>query len=748
MDRKKIYLIVIMVFLVSLATFLLPLKFRIPLIDFITCVMAFGASFAFFSIAFYSKKVYQKYYPTLFLLGLGLFFNGLGELAWFILELLGKNPFPSVADVLYLSFYPIFGLGLLMIPVERKTEKLKAIFDFCIISASLATLIWISILKPIIVSGGPLIEVLISAGYVFGDFIILFIIVDVIINKLGSLRSHSISIFLAGIIALLLSDLLFTYADFHGFYYSGCPLDLGWIISYLLLTVSTVEFRLEDFERPVYSQERLRWVEHFPDFFLLFLFIIFLFMLFNFEIATAKSFAIALFIVLCFTVGRHHASLDENIKLIKRANAEKRKAELYLEIAAWAIILLDDKARIEYINQRGLEILECGEEDVKGKNWFLNFIPAHERPKREKKYLKHVKEGEKKYTFTGNIITCKGNEKIVHMTARLLYEDGKFKGALIAAEDITEFYHMSRKLEESEKRYRSIFDAAPNIIISLDENLTIQDCNSMIKILGYKPHELKGKNLNDILEDRITGPSPGEYRIQKRDKSILYAKINFSRLEDEIITIIEDITPLKESIKEKELLLREIHHRVKNNLQIISSLLGIQERKIEDPKSKEILSRSRDRIKSISLLHEHLYQSEDLARVKIKDYIKNLTSIIIQTHTTDIHIETDIDDITLNIETSLPLGLIINELLTNTIKHANATRAKIQLKKEADESLRLHFQDNGKGIKMDKIKKSKGIGWQLIESLIDQLEGKLTIKNKKGLDFTVTFKELSYKKRY
>ncbi|BDH79547.1 hypothetical protein MTTB_09260 [Methanothermobacter tenebrarum] len=438
----------------------------------------------------------------------------------------------------------------------------------------------------------------------------------------------------------------------------------------------------------------------------------------------------------------------ENRKLIKRANAEKRKAELYLEIAAWAIILLDDKGRIRYINPRGLEILECAEEDVKGKNWFLNFIPADERPKREKRYLDHIKRGEKSYAFTGSIITCKGNRKIIHFIARLLYEEGEFKGALITGEDITEVYHMSRKLEESEKRYMSIFKAAPNIIISLDEDFTIQDCNSMVKILGYKPHELKGKSFNDILEDKIARPIPGEYRIRRRDKSILYAKINFSRLKDEIITIIEDITPLKEYIKERELLLREIHHRVKNNLQIISSLLGIQERKIEDPKSKGILSSSRDRIKSISLLHEHLYQSEDLAKVKIRDYIKNLTSMIIQTYTTDIRIETDIDDITLNIETSLPIGLIINELLTNTIKHANATRAKIQLKKEAGGGLRLHFRDDGKGLRMDEIKKSKGLGWQLIESLIDQLGGKLTIKSKKGLDFTVTFKELTYKKRY
>ncbi|HPQ05183.1 MAG TPA: histidine kinase dimerization/phosphoacceptor domain -containing protein, partial [Methanothermobacter sp.] len=296
-------------------------------------------------------------------------------------------------------------------------------------------------------------------------------------------------------------------------------------------------------------------------------------------------------------------------------------------------------------------------------------------------------------------------------------------------------------------RYRGIFNTAPSIILSLDKDLKIQDSNRMVSILGYKPEELIGKNINDILEDKIKQPVPGEYRIKRKDNSILYAKINFSRLEDEIITIIDDITPLKESIKEKELLLREIHHRVKNNLQIISSLLGMQERKIKNQEFKNMLSGSKERIKSIALLHEHLYQSTDLASVKIKDYIENLVTKTLQAYPTDIHITTDIEDITLNIETSLPLGLIINELLTNTIKHANATKAEIKLKK-TNQELKLHYKDNGKGLTEDEIEKSEGLGWQLIKSLTNQLMGKLTIKDNKGLDLMITFKELKYMKRY
>jgi len=296
------------------------------------------ASFAFFYLAIYSKKVYRKYYPTFLFLGFGLFFLALGDVAWFILELLGQEPFPSIADILYILYYPLFGIGLLIIPVERKTEKLKSIFDFCIVSAAVATIVWIFFLKPVILSGGSLIEVLFSAIYIIGDFMVLFILIDLIMNKIGSLKSRAITIFLAGIIILLLSDLLFSYGEFYGFYYSGCLLDLGWIIGYLLLAVSTVEFRLEDFETPVYSLTRLNILEHFPDFFLLFLFALFLFVLFNFDIKTSQSFAIAFLIILSLVVGRQHAALLENRKLIEDLNAEKKRAELYLEIAAWGLI--------------------------------------------------------------------------------------------------------------------------------------------------------------------------------------------------------------------------------------------------------------------------------------------------------------------------------------------------------------------------------------------------------------------------
>gem|GEM_PF-3634101 len=118
-----------------------------------------------------------------------MFFLALGDVAWFILDLLGQEPFPSIAEVLCILYYPLFSIGLLIIPVERKTEKFTAICDFCIISAAVATILWIFLLKPIILSGGSLIEVLVSAIYIIGDFIV-FILIDHEQDRLGEISGH------------------------------------------------------------------------------------------------------------------------------------------------------------------------------------------------------------------------------------------------------------------------------------------------------------------------------------------------------------------------------------------------------------------------------------------------------------------------------------------------------------------------------------------------------------------------------
>jgi len=210
---------------------------------------------------------------------------------------------------------------------------------------------------------------------------------------------------------------------------------------------------------------------------------------------------------------------------------------------------------------------------------------------------------------------------------------------------------------------------------------------------------------------------------------------------------------LQNSLKEKEVLLKEIHHRVKNNLQIITSLLYLQSLKIEDEATQSIFKDSQNRVKSLALVHEKLYQSKDLARIDFSDYLKNLSSFIFTTYKTNIpnlRIDYYLDDVFLSVEVSVPLGLIINELLSNALKYAFANdqdndsterRILIKLKKYAADELILSVSDNGVGLPDNfNIEDTESLGLKLVTSLIQQIEGKLEVHPKDYTEFKITFK--------
>jgi two-component sensor histidine kinase len=216
---------------------------------------------------------------------------------------------------------------------------------------------------------------------------------------------------------------------------------------------------------------------------------------------------------------------------------------------------------------------------------------------------------------------------------------------------------------------------------------------------------------------------------------------------------------IKDSLREKEVLLREIHHRVKNNMQVISSLLNFQTRYINDKQYITILNESQNRIKSMALIHEKLYRSEDLSNIDFYDYATSLANDLFKFYIIDprkITLNLDISEIAFEIDTAIPCGLLINELLSNALKHAfpdgREGEISISLKKKVAGGgleYELTAQDNGVGIPEDlDIAKTKSLGLQLISSLAEhQLQGKLTLHRTGGTAFNIIFKELKYKKR-
>jgi two-component sensor histidine kinase/DNA-binding response OmpR family regulator len=213
---------------------------------------------------------------------------------------------------------------------------------------------------------------------------------------------------------------------------------------------------------------------------------------------------------------------------------------------------------------------------------------------------------------------------------------------------------------------------------------------------------------------------------------------------------------IKASLQEKILLLREIHHRVKNNMEIISSLIELQIEDSSDEKLIDMYNEMKNRIKSMSLIHKMLYQSDNLSEVNFNDYTRNLVSDLINSYCIDpsmIVVNINIDDILINLDTAMPCCLIINELVTNSLKHAfTETKSgilEISMSSVGEKMYELVVRDNGKGIPEGfDINQSSSLGLKLIRTLAEyQLGGKIEINTKVGTEFKLRFKELQYKKR-
>jgi PAS domain S-box-containing protein len=206
---------------------------------------------------------------------------------------------------------------------------------------------------------------------------------------------------------------------------------------------------------------------------------------------------------------------------------------------------------------------------------------------------------------------------------------------------------------------------------------------------------------------------------------------------------------LRASLKEKEVLLKEIHHRVKNNLQIVDSLLHMQSRRAKDEQISSILQDSCNRIQSIALVHEKLYGSQNLADIHFSSYILDLTAHLFDSYTIgadSVNLDLRVDTVYMDIEMAIPCGLIINELVSNALKYAFPDNRKgviqVEFYSNPDRSLTLCIRDNGIGIPLDlTLEQSPSLGFTLVKNLVEQLEGTLELKRTPGTEFRITLPE-------
>lgn len=206
------------------------------------------------------------------------------------------------------------------------------------------------------------------------------------------------------------------------------------------------------------------------------------------------------------------------------------------------------------------------------------------------------------------------------------------------------------------------------------------------------------------------------------------------------------VRALQDSLKEKEALLKEVYHRVKNNLQVVTSLLNLQAEAAQDPIVQKSLTESSARVKSMALIHEMLYQTEDLSSIDMKSYSNNLLKYLFEIYDVDVNkitLATDIDNIVLSIDTAIPCGLIINELISNALKYAFLEGKSGGIKfalKEKENNIILIISDDSSGIssRID-INNTPSLGMRLVHSLTKQLGGEIALQSGKGTTFKLTF---------
>ncbi len=205
---------------------------------------------------------------------------------------------------------------------------------------------------------------------------------------------------------------------------------------------------------------------------------------------------------------------------------------------------------------------------------------------------------------------------------------------------------------------------------------------------------------------------------------------------------------IKDSLKEKEVLLKEIHHRVKNNLQVISSILNLQSSFVSDERTLEILEESRNRIHSMATIHENLYLTTNFSSIDFASYLQNLSTKLISSYHVapiTINLRTELTSINLLLDQAIPCGLLVNELITNAIKYAFVNRSEGEILiglKENQGIIELKIEDNGVGLPSNfEIFKSNSLGLQLVSTLVEQLDGEINILNEKGTKYLITFEK-------
>ena len=479
-------------------------------------------------------------------------------------------------------------------------------------------------------------------------------------------------------------------------------------------------------------------------------------------------------------------ALHEAEEHLEKKNTEKalleseKKYRALFELSPDYVLLLGTDGRILDLNHAAEEDIGLTRDKLIGKHFKEIVVPFIDQTINNRNLMTRLVNHNQHDIFQMEV----KNADVIRYTeihhAPLLNE-GEIYAIQIIARDITKRKKAEIELIQSKERLshlntylEAIINASPFAIIDLAPDGTVKSLwnPAAENIYGWKKDEVLGKPLPFITEDKKTeqdnlmskvllGESISGVEMQRirKDGNHIYTMMAAAPLKDsngnslgvmstsaDISDMVKAEKQIKASLEEKEVLIKEIHHRVKNNLQIISSLISLQASYTSEPEAQKMFQESKNRIRSMALIHEKLYQSDDLVQIDFNEYLQSLVNMLVQffkKKLSNIELEVNCDNIYFDIDTAISLGLIVNELLSNCFKHAfregESGKVSIELHSVGN-GYQLIVADNGIGFPENlDFRKTDSLGLQIVQTLTIQLKGALELDRNTGTKINIIF---------
>ncbi|MBP7693199.1 MAG: PAS domain-containing protein, partial [Anaerolineales bacterium] len=758
------------------------------------------AAAALFQAARRSASAGWRVYWAWLALGLAMAVVALGDMLALIPS---PNPASFLAEGLFLGSYVLLVIGLLLFPAAglAPTETVTMLLDMGIVLIAGGGLLGVLVIDPILArSPADILSQVPAALYPLLDFGLFTAFTLLIFRHNWEPGQRAVMVLAVAISMLIVTDVLYALQVVHGIYQEGNWLDVGWTLSLALVGLAGSLQR----PHPPAGRRYLTWTTYLPYVWVALLGGLMLWGQPNelaFRLEWGFALVVALVLIRQFLILRENQRLfaDAQHEVAQRRQSEATVRELnrgledrvrertvQLEAAnrdlhaseARNRVLLRAVPDLIFILDRAGAYLDfyapaASQLLLPPEQFIHRSIPETLPPAVAASLMSALAAA----ADTGQPQTV---EYPLWMGAATAYYEARLMPygqdtVLAIVRDITERKHAQAALQESERRFRETLENVELAALRLDLDGRVTFCNDyLLAMTGWTRAELLGQAWFEHFVPAETGlqeqflrlmradtiPTHFENPILTRPGAVRLVAWTNTPLRDQNGCILgtaslgEDITlrrqaedQLRVSLREKEVMLKEIHHRVKNNLQVVSSLLNLQARAVSDPQALEVLRDSQNRVRSMALVHEKLYRSPDLARIDLAEYTQSLASQLLRTYAAQagrVTLRVEAAGCWLDVDTAVPCGLIINELVSNALKHAfpgdRAGEIVVALRPAGPGRVELRVADDGVGFPSEvDFQATASLGLQLVNSLAAQIDGVITLNQAAGTAFRIEF---------